>query len=298
MWSPLRFPGMEGSYGTWTCCSHMELPPCLTTLLHCLSWVACLLFSHVLLCLVESVEELNHTPGSSQCQPVPSLTQGWVQQLAVSASLGHLQHEGSIQGAVFGLCLLWKGSFPGCWQGECPAPAIPPAGRCCVSILTGWSWDWEQMMSKKRPFPELLSPVQEQSSQCVTLMLCCLHLLRLHICSSSYSLPSQQTSLSQKCKNLTESERSSGQFWCLGWGFTAELAQQPAPQKASLLPYFLLCLVLLNDGPDICVPFSRGIKSINWQSICSFLSPRIAFCQVVRMNLLTMQQEVGSGGGE
>lgn len=171
------------------------------------------------------------------------------------------------------------------------------AGAVCPSSLVG-AGTGNRWWAKKRPFPELLSPVQEQSSQCVTLMLCCLHLLRLHICSSSYSLPSQQTSLSQKCKNLTESERSSGQFWCLGWGFTAELAQQPAPQKASLLPYFLLCLVLLNDGPDICVPFSKGIKSINWQSICSFLSPRIAFCQVVRMNLLTMQQEVGSGGGE
>lgn len=78
----------------------------------------------------------------------------------------------------------------------------------------------------------------------------------------------------------------------------AEPAQQPAPQKASLLPSFLLCLMLFNAGPDVCVPFSEWIKSINWQSICSFLSPRIDFCQVVRMNLLTMQQEVGSGGGE
>lgn len=71
-----------------------------------------------------------------------------------------------------------------------PLQCHPLAGAPCLSSLagagTGHSW-WAE-----RPFPELLSPLLEQSSQYVTLMLCCFYLLRLHICSSSHSPPSQQ----------------------------------------------------------------------------------------------------------
>ena len=56
------------------------------------------------------------------------------------------------------------------------------------------------------------------------------------------------------------------------WGevsWSAEPAQQLAPQKASFLP----CPILFSAGPDARVPFSEGIKSVKEQPLCSFFSP-------------------------